>query len=51
MAGPLALDRDAIAAACERYGVVRLVVWAMWATDPATGTFWERPTNRGCADD
>ena len=33
MAGPLALDRDAISAACERYGVKRLVVFGSALTD------------------
>jgi uncharacterized protein len=33
MAGPLALDRDAIFAACERYGVKRLVVFGSAVTD------------------
>jgi predicted nucleotidyltransferase len=32
-AGPLALDRDAISAACERYGVKRLVVFGFAVTD------------------
>lgn len=33
MAGPLALDRDAISAACERYGVKRLVVFGSAVSD------------------
>jgi predicted nucleotidyltransferase len=33
VAGPLALDRDAISAACERYGVKRLVVFGSAVTD------------------
>lgn len=33
MAGPLVLDRAAIAAACERYGVRRLVVFGSAVTD------------------
>lgn len=32
MAGPLALDRAAIAAACERYGVRRLVLFGSAVT-------------------
>lgn len=33
MAGPLALDRDAISAVCERYGVKRLIVFGSAVTD------------------
>jgi uncharacterized protein len=33
MAGPLPLDRDAISAACARYGVKRLVVFGSAVTD------------------
>jgi len=33
MAGPLALDRAAISAACERYGVRRLVVFGSATTE------------------
>ena len=33
MAGPLALDRHAISAACRRYGVKRLVVFGSALTD------------------
>ncbi len=33
MAGPLVLDRDAISAACERYGVRRLVVFGSAVTE------------------
>jgi predicted nucleotidyltransferase len=33
MTGPLALDREAISAACEQYGVKRLVVFGSAVTD------------------
>ena len=33
MAGPLALDRDAISDACRQYGVKRLVVFGSAVTD------------------
>ncbi len=33
MAGPLALDRDAISTACEQFGVKRLVVFGSAITD------------------
>jgi hypothetical protein len=38
MAGPLALDRDAISALCERYGVKRLVLFGSAVTDRFDGS-------------